>query len=311
METRIKIANPIYDVVFRYLMEDNEVAKLLLSTIIGEEIEELIFQPTSHSRKIGSGDSITVIRMDFSARIKQANGKEKLILIELQKAKFYYQTMRFRRYLGKQYQNPENKDKKENALPIYPIYILGDAFSEKKAPVIKVARNYIDLATEEIIQEKHPFIEALTHDAMVIQIPYLTDRRRTELERFLSIFDQSLQVDTKGHVLALNEEDYPNSYHTVIRRLNKALQSPDIEEDMDMEDEVINEFNKQAEIIQDIKEQVERAEREKEEAEQRAKEEKQRVKQLVQQLHALGQGVTQIAKVSGLEREEIQRILGK
>jgi hypothetical protein len=39
------IANPIYDVVFKFLMEDAKIAKLLLSSIIGENIEELSFLP--------------------------------------------------------------------------------------------------------------------------------------------------------------------------------------------------------------------------------------------------------------------------
>ena len=29
------IANPIYDVVFKYLMEDSKIAKLVISSIIG------------------------------------------------------------------------------------------------------------------------------------------------------------------------------------------------------------------------------------------------------------------------------------
>ncbi len=44
-EKEIAIANPIYDVVFKYLMEDTEIAKLILSTIIDEEIESLDFLP--------------------------------------------------------------------------------------------------------------------------------------------------------------------------------------------------------------------------------------------------------------------------
>ena len=39
------IANPIYDVVLTYLMEDNKVAKQFISAIIGEQIEELEFAP--------------------------------------------------------------------------------------------------------------------------------------------------------------------------------------------------------------------------------------------------------------------------
>ena len=32
-----KIANPIYDVVFKYLMSDNKIAKLLISDLLGEK----------------------------------------------------------------------------------------------------------------------------------------------------------------------------------------------------------------------------------------------------------------------------------
>jgi len=37
----MQIANPIYDIVFKYMMSDNRVAKSLLSAIIGEKIVEL------------------------------------------------------------------------------------------------------------------------------------------------------------------------------------------------------------------------------------------------------------------------------
>jgi len=50
----MRIANPIYDVVFKYLMEDTKIAKNLLSKIIGEEItkEEFIEQLTHNSHII-------------------------------------------------------------------------------------------------------------------------------------------------------------------------------------------------------------------------------------------------------------------
>jgi len=41
----MQIANPIYDVVFKYLMNDSKIAKIMLSSIIGETIEELDFLP--------------------------------------------------------------------------------------------------------------------------------------------------------------------------------------------------------------------------------------------------------------------------
>ncbi|MEM8524378.1 MAG: hypothetical protein AAGG68_07030 [Bacteroidota bacterium] len=332
MDKTTYIANPIYDVVFRYMMEDNKVAKLFLSALIGEPIEKLVFSPNSRTTKVGDGEvSITVIRMDFSAKIKQEDGTEKVIIIELQKAKFYHQTMRFRRYLGKQYQNPENvkerqeEDEKEEALPIYPIYILGQSFTEDRIPVIKVQREYIDLATSAPIEEKHPFIEALTHDAIVVQIPFLKGSRRNVLEKFLSIFDQSQRIDEKGHILELEKEDYPKKYHSVIRRLNQALQTPDIEEDMIVEDEVVEEFHRKDEMIAIARKKAREATQREEQAKQREEQAKQReIEQkqlaekerasknlLIRKLHEMGSSIEDIAQLTQMAEGEIRSILGQ
>jgi len=48
---------------------------------------------------------------------------------------------------------------------------------------------------------------------------------RTDLERFLSIFDQATISDDKGHILALQDADVPEAYQPVLRRLQQALPS--------------------------------------------------------------------------------------
>ena len=81
----IEIANPIYDVVFKYLMKDEKLAKLLLSAIIGKEVVGLKLRPTEHSLSVS--ETLTVLRLDFRARIVDREGRQELVLIELQKAK--------------------------------------------------------------------------------------------------------------------------------------------------------------------------------------------------------------------------------
>ena len=108
MGKTVKIANPIYDVVFKYLLEDTRVAKLLLSALLELEILELELKPQEYSTKIDTEKSFTVYRIDFKAKIKDAQGNEQVVLIELQKAKMATDVMRFRRYLGKQYANKDN-----------------------------------------------------------------------------------------------------------------------------------------------------------------------------------------------------------
>lgn len=318
METadQIHIANPIYDVVFRYMMEDNRVAMLFLSAILGKEVIELTFSPTEYSRRLGGETGITVIRMDFHARIREANGEERIVLIELQKAKLYQQIMRFRTYLGRQYQNPQNVDHAQQPLPIYPVYILGESFTQERIPVIRVSRGYTDAATGEQLKASHLFIEALSHDATVIQAEHLKGHRRTILERFLSIFDQSGRADDKGHILALNESDYPEQYSPVIRRLQKAVSNPKIEEDMDMEDEVLTEFQKKDEqivaalaIAEREKERAEEQKQRAEEEKQRAEEAENRLRDLIRRLATTGLTVAGIADATGMQEAEILKIL--
>ncbi|GAB4428353.1 MAG: hypothetical protein OHK0039_46840 [Bacteroidia bacterium] len=154
MASSVRIPNPLYDVVFRYLMDDERVARLLLSAIIGETVETLDFQSTEQSLKLGEAQ-ITVTRMDFRARIRQADGTAKMVLIELQKAKLYQQIGRFRRYLGQQYQRNLQSEETETAspLPIYPIYILGKPYSDNGVPVVRVRREAYDAANGQVLNE--------------------------------------------------------------------------------------------------------------------------------------------------------------
>ena len=257
----MQIANPIYDVVFKYLMEDAKVAKLMISSIIGEEIETLAFLPQEFigeieksdgtkisKRKRISMDPLTVYRLDFSARIKTAEG-HKNVIIELQKAKFPTDIMRFRKYLGEQFSNKENFQKvkignriHKTGLPIISIYFLGHKLDYTKSGAIKVSRQYVDLMTDKVIETKESFIESLTLDSYVIQIPYLTDKRRNDLEILLSVFDQQNNADKDHHILNVRESEFPEKYRPIIRKLQKALEDNDVRKTMDLEDGIIDEL---------------------------------------------------------------------
>ncbi|HHS95168.1 MAG TPA: hypothetical protein ENJ45_01155, partial [Phaeodactylibacter sp.] len=68
----MKIANPIYDVVFKYLMEDSKVAKIFLSSLTSMEIVSLEFLPQELSDTNEGTDRtipISIYRLDFAAKI--------------------------------------------------------------------------------------------------------------------------------------------------------------------------------------------------------------------------------------------------
>ncbi|MHC4884080.1 MAG: hypothetical protein ACYTGH_03245 [Planctomycetota bacterium] len=235
----MQIANPIYDVVFKYLLDDNRIARKLIGLILGREIIELDFKPTEVQSALQSR-SLTVLRLDFAARVRLEDGSEQQILIEIQKAKYHTDIMRFRRYLAAQYADEDNTPKIEEcrqAIPIFSIYLLGHRLEQVTAPVIRVERHYVDAATGEQIAEREAFIEGLTHDSIVIQIPYLRSRRRNKLERVLCIFEAATT-----HYLDIDESDYPEEYQDIIRRLLKAGAEQKVRQGMDVEDEVLEEL---------------------------------------------------------------------
>ena len=323
----IRIANPIYDVVFRYLMEDNLSARMFIGVILDVEVLELVLSPTENTHRLPSGEHIiTVTRMDFSARIKEKDGTERLILIELQKAKYHHQIMRFRKYLGKQYQKSENVDADKKALPIFPIYILGEGFTEEAIPVIRVSREYRNATNNEIIDKKYHFIESLTHDSVVIQVKWLKQNRRSRLERFLSIFDQNAKVkNTDGHTLEINQKDFPEEFERIIRRLESAQGEPELAEAMDMEDEILAEFNlreqkleRQIKIAEEktklAEEKSELAEKQRKLAEEKSKLAEEKIKQIehtILNLHKNNMAIKTIADITGLSTSEIEKIINK
>ncbi len=247
----MQIANPIYDVVFKFLMEDKPSAILLLSSIIGEQIEELDLLPQENTVQMNQR-SLTVYRLDFSAKITTAEG-QKQVLIEIQKAKLPSDIMRFRRYLGEQYSNKNNhyidNEGQKIPLPIISIYFLGYPLRHVKSPAIKVNRQYYDLSSQQEITIKETFIESLTHDSYIIQISRLNLNHQSELEKLLSIFDQHQHLATDKHILDINENDYPKKYCQLIRRLQRAIVEPQIRQTMDVEDEILQDLQNMERVI--------------------------------------------------------------
>jgi hypothetical protein len=255
------IANPIYDVVFRFMMEDEKVAKSFLSAIIGEEVIELDFAAqertirNSLTPKKGNdeGKCLTVCRYDFSAKIALPGGGFKTVLIELQKAKLASDIMRFRRYLGRNYQDANNtygETRDEKARQIYCIFLLGYDIGIPGRTVIQVDYTAKDVTTNEDLITANEFIQSLHHRSWIVQIEQLKQRRRNDLEKLLSIFDQE-NMTRNHHILNVNEDDFPEIYRPVIRRLRMACESEDIQIEMEMEDDYLKELQNKERLIEE------------------------------------------------------------
>ena len=242
-----KIANPIYDVVFKYLMSDNKIAKLLISDLLGVEINLLELRPQEFSTN-SQNRTLTVYRVDFKAEIVLKNGDKVVVLIEIQKAKFTTDLIRFRKYLGEQYaskQNTISKDDKILPLPIITIYFLGYGLDNNKdIPIIRIKRQYLDNYNGDELKGNELFIETLTHDSIIVQIPALKKQHRNDLEKALSVFEVG-----KIQEVSIDEDDYPDRYKSIVRQLLKAIADEQVRKTMDVEDEILEDLKRKERLI--------------------------------------------------------------
>ena len=238
----IHIANPIYDSVFKYLMEDERIAKTLLSALLKKEVVAVDIRRNEYTN--GVRDNISMFRIDFGAHVKEQDGSVHLVLIELQKTWLETETLRFRQYLGAQYSNPENVPKEDNkkgfAIPMVAVYLLGHRVGNIQEPVLYVKHKPYDYEGNEVKDGlPDPFVESLTHDSIIVQIPLLHGQVNNRLEQVLSVFDQSLQDADSRQVLNIDDDRFEDDSEMqyVLRRLLMAAADSKLRQDMNVEDE--------------------------------------------------------------------------
>ncbi len=306
------IANPIYDSVFKYLLDDNEAAKILISNILDIHINSLHLEPTETSVPVGSHD-FSVFRIDFKATISLADNEQQVVLIELQKVKLESDIIRFRKYLGFQYMDskisyPNDPTK---GIPLYTIYFLGHTLKYAlHSPIINVTRDCIDIYTKEKLPHKEEFIECLTHSSTIIQIPLFKTYRRNKLEKLMSIFEAS----TRHEINVVEEND--QEYQLITRRLVAANSDTKVRQQMDVEDEIILELANKDLALAESQKREEVANNQKEE-ERKLKEEanslvaslQAKQRNTILRLRSKGFSEAEIAEDLGISLEEIEVIL--
>jgi hypothetical protein len=238
----MKIANPMYDVVFKYLIEDHDCARLLLGEIIQQEILECELLHNEIASEILSDSIAGVLKMDFKALVKTTEGKHLLVIIEVQKALKETNLQRFRQYLGSQYSNKNNvyqENDKRIPLPIFSIYILGYNIGlANEIPIIKVSPRCFDYTEGTELQQGSTFTDSLSHEMVIIQTKVLKHSRRSLLERFLSNFMPEVQ-----QFLEVNPSDFDRKYVSLLKRLETATMKKEIVELMQRENLLQEEWN--------------------------------------------------------------------
>ena len=305
------IANPIYDSVFKYMMEDDRVAKILLSALLQKDIIDLQMKPHEYTEMMQT--RISMLRIDFAATVRNQDGSTQLILIELQKTWLTTETLRFRQYLGTQYLDKKNvlpKDVNPNGygIPIVSIYILGHKLGDLEEPVIYVRRNYLDYNSNPITDGvPDPFIESLTHDSVIVQIPYLKGRLRNRLEKILQVFDQEYCLKDNEHLMELDEEALGDDGRLIVGRLMKAAIAPEVRRAMEVEDEILSEIEARDTTIMLKDKMIEQKEQLIEWKDQEIELQNSLIKNMIQILSRQGLSAAEIAAQLNLTEEDIRR----
>ena len=242
----MEVANPIYDVVFKYLMEDVRVARTILSALLKEEV--LSVEPRAHEYTGKRRHDLSMYRVDFAARVRQQDGSEQQVLIEIQKSWVPTETLRFRQYLGVQYEDKRNIDAGGYGLPMIAVYILGHKVGDIEEPVLYVKHDAKDYDGNIVTRGlPDPFVSSLTHDSIIVQVPRLHGRINNRLDEVLSVFDQTHANETNQHTLLLDERRYDEDdrdMQLILRRLLEAAASSDMRYEMNVEDEYFSQLEK-------------------------------------------------------------------
>lgn len=237
----IYVANPIYDTVFKYLMEDNRIVKTILSALLKKKV--LAADVRKHEYTNGVRDKISMFRIDFGAKVQDTDGTERLVLIELQKTWVETETLRFRQYLGAQYANPDNileNDPTGPGLPMVAVYLLGHRVGDIEEPILYVHHKSYDYNGKIVTKGlPDPFVESLTHDSIIVQIPLLHGQVNNRLEEILNVFDQRHRDGSNRQMLKIDETEYADDPEMmrILHRLSMAAADAKIRQDMNVEDE--------------------------------------------------------------------------
>ncbi len=331
----MRIVNPLYDTAFKYLMDNQKLAKKLISAIIDKEILSLeVFpqetaielkrtKPRKESKRKRKTETtiseyLSIYRLDFKAVVKTEDGKEQKILIEVQKSRYPDPIERFRQYLGANYLRGEKYVdakgvEKFRSLPIISIYFLGYLMTEYQEPAIFVDNQVFNAVSKKKIDVKNDFVKLLTHQTYVIQVLRIPVRPNSRLMKLLTFFDQSHQIEGKDYILNVESNSLNKDF---VEHLNIPAESDEFGRKLQLEKEYTTEWERISmelmEKEEELREEREKLREEREKSQVKDKElQNQRsvIENLVRTLLLSGKSKEEISILTGISVSEIEKFV--
>ncbi len=306
----MKIVNPIYDNAFKYLMDNEPIARVVLSIILDTKVVSLQSKP--QETPLVMIGNIYLSRFDFKAVIRTETGEDKTVLIEIQKYKTPNPISRFRQYLAKNYIKKETivtgQGEKTITLPIISIYILGFDLPEFACKAVRVDNRPYDIVGQRELSVKSEFVEQLTHQCFILLAVQKSKAkiRNTRLEKFLNLFLQKLEGEPSNHIIEIDvDTEADEELQSIISHLNRATLNEELIRRISAENEHLK-------GIESLEKQVEKERKEKEVAkanEEKAKAgEKEKSIKLAAKMKKYGESIDEIMNETGLSKKEIDEL---
>ena len=153
-----------------------------------------------------------------------------------------------------------------------------------------------------------PFIESLTHDSIIVQIPYLKSKARNRLERLLYVFDQEYAVKGNEHLLKVDEKKFQgNEEQLVFLRLLQAVAEPEVRRAMMVEDEILSEIEARDTTIMQKDEKIQEQDEKIQEQDEKIQEQDEKIQEQGEKLQQQGEKIQQQDERIQQQGETIQQ----
>ena len=188
-------------------------------------------------------------------------------------------------------------------IPMVAVYILGHRVGNIDVPVLYVNHKSYDYDGNVVTHGlPDPFVDSLTHDSIIVQIPLLHGQINNRLEKVLSVFDQTYKEKDDQHIVELDEAKYQDDpdMQYILHRLYLASSNAQLRQDMNVEDEYFK-------AIEDRDTAIMQRDKTIKEKEQRISQQDQQISQQSQQISQQSQQISQQSQQLNHIREKLRQ----
>jgi hypothetical protein len=224
------IANPMYDVPFGRLMENQTVLKFFASTLLEKEVESVrVIKPEPlEPEKLEKFKSIVdqVMSLYLVVSLRNSNIKFNAIVMEFHKIKGEVSLLRLMEYAALQFSRADAVAHNVFHLAFIPFYLLGFNLKNVETSYLTLYHNLVDHATGKVLKRDENLLNYLAPDPHFIQAGRVDGNCDSTVNQLLSVFEQNHFIDEKKITKQYPHEPDLEEVKTMVHILNDVATNP-------------------------------------------------------------------------------------